>query len=77
MTTTFVRLAALCTSLSFFYFLFTIGTWVDLVKFGCALFAIVLLIYSIIGARLKGEGSIYTEDFMVNMKKDIDILKDK
>ena len=64
-------------SLFFFYFLFQLGTWIDVSKFFATLFAIILLIYSIIGERIKGEGNIFTEDFMVNSKKDVEIINNK
>lgn len=76
--TTFARISALIMSICMFYILLFGEYPKDSANieaiFGfivIALCSLLLLIYSLIGHRLKGEGNIFTENYIEAMKRDI------
>lgn len=79
--TTFARISALIISILMFYILIfgeypkdSANIEVILGSIVIALCSLLLLIYSLIGHRLKGEGNIFTENYIDAMKRDIKLI---
>ena len=71
--TTFIRILAFLTGSIIMYILFKAGVE-DFKGWMSIAFASLLIVYALIGHKLKGEGNIYTEDIVQATKKDINII---
>jgi hypothetical protein len=71
--TSFARILAALMGSFMFYILWNAGKW-DTFFWFLTIVALTLIIYSLIGHKLKGEGNIFTEDLAKAMKRDFNII---
>ena len=71
--TSFARILAALTGSLMFYFLWSVENWENSLWF-IMIFASILIIYALIGHKLKGEGNIFTEDLTKATKRDLKII---
>jgi len=71
--TSFARVLAALTGSLMFYFIWSVENWENSLWF-ILIFASILIIYALIGHKLKGEGNIFTEDLAKATKRDLKII---
>jgi hypothetical protein len=74
--TTFIRILAAFIGFLIFFVLWGVENW-SLDIWLVTIFASLMIIYALIGHKLKGEGNLFTENFIQATKKDIDIINKK
>lgn len=68
--TTFARILAALTGSGMFYIVWNVDDWENSLWF-ITIFSLILIIYALIGHKLKGEGNIFTEDLAKATKRDL------